>query len=130
MKELSIQEKAERYDKAIEIARYYYNDRAMPIGTNFKIERMFPELIENEDEKIRKWLIAQLELKSDANNSRELELMILKSIAWLEKQKKCSGENEEKIDRAIWLIEHYSTHGHDKELREGVISGLESLKRK
>ena len=43
-------------------------------------------VLESEDEKIRKWLITQLELKSDVNNPHDLELMILKSIAWLENQ--------------------------------------------
>ena len=47
-----------------------------------------------EDEKIRKWLIAQLELKSDGLNPSDLELMILKSIAWLEKQGDCSAKWE------------------------------------
>ena len=50
------------------------------------IEHIFPELGESEDERIRKWLITQLEFKSDVNNPRDLESMILKAIAWLEKQ--------------------------------------------
>jgi hypothetical protein len=50
------------------------------------VDSVFPELKESEDEMIRKWLIAQLELKSDVHNPRDLELMYLKSIAWLEKQ--------------------------------------------
>lgn len=80
MKELSIQEKAERYDKAIEIARYYYNDRAMPIGTNFKIEKMFPELKEeSEDDKIRRALIKDIDVAMPIETAQ-------KYIAWLEKQ--------------------------------------------
>ena len=44
---MTIKEKAIAYDKALEIARQYWNDRALPIGTNFKLERMFPELKES-----------------------------------------------------------------------------------
>lgn len=47
---------------------------------------IFPELKESEDERIRKWLIAQLVLKSGVDNPHDLELMIRKSITWLEKQ--------------------------------------------
>lgn len=90
MKNLSIEEKAKRYDDAIEKAEKWCNApniNKIPTFGNKIIEDIFPELYEPEDEKIRKWLIAQLELKSDMiNNSRELELMILKSIDWLEKQ--------------------------------------------
>lgn len=58
---------------------------------------------ESEDEKVRKWLITQLELKSDVNNPRDLELMILKSITWLEKQGK---------QKTIW-------HNEDEEPQRG-----------
>lgn len=77
------EEKARRYDEAIEIARQYYNDRAMPIGTNFKLERIFPELKEDEDERIRKEIIDFLELPHPQFvGKRDHE----KWIAWLEKQ--------------------------------------------
>lgn len=56
------------------------------------------ELKESEDERIRNWLIAQLELKSDVNNPHDLELMILKSMAWLEKQ----NSNVDKANKEYW----------------------------
>ena len=48
-------------------------------------EAFFPELKESEDEKIRKWLISQLKIKSDDTNF-DLNIMIDKAISWLEKQ--------------------------------------------
>jgi len=54
----------------------------------------------------------------------------IKNIVFVQPKQQWSEEDEKKIDRAIWLIDHYATHGHDKKLREDVISGLESLKRK
>ena len=69
-------------EKAIENVKensYYFADSAGSFVNSVVTD------IVNEDENIRKWLIAQLNIKSDVNNSRELELMILKSIAYLEK---------------------------------------------
>lgn len=92
MKDLSVEQKAKRYDEALGKARQLCD---YPTSKSFisDLQDLFPELkepedeqIRKEDEDVRKWLISQLEIKSDVNNSRELELMILKSIAWLEKQ--------------------------------------------
>ena len=90
MNELTIKQKAELYDKAIERGNSLLSCNELG---NAWVYKLLPELKESEDEQIRKededvrkWLISQLEIKSDMNNSCELELMILKSIAWLEKQ--------------------------------------------
>lgn len=83
---MTVKEKAERYDKALEIARQYWNNRAMPIGTNFQLTRMFPELIESEDERIRN------EMLQIAKESEDSFYMVMtpnkreRLIAWLEKQ--------------------------------------------
>lgn len=98
---MSIEKKANAYDNALNKAKQLLSkckrvsDKASMIYRAEDIESMFPELKEPGDEKIRKWLIAQLELKSDVNNPLDLELMIHKSIAWLEKQ-----EQSKKI--SIW----------------------------
>ena len=55
MKELSIEEKAKRYDEAIEIAKEINNEqRAQPFNVMTKV---FPELKENEDKVMRKKLL-------------------------------------------------------------------------
>lgn len=52
MKELSIEEKAKRYDEAIEKAKEFKNNPfAGYDGTDF-ISALFPELKENEDERM------------------------------------------------------------------------------
>ena len=81
---MTVKEKAERYDKALEIARQYWNNRAMPIGTNFQLQRMFPELKESEDEKIKKDLI--IYLRSVLSNKKYGDKFIESWIAWLENQ--------------------------------------------
>lgn len=84
MKELlSIEEKAQRYDLSLKAALTAYKDEDRHLKAT--LERIFPELRESEDDKIKKWLISQLKIKSDGTNS-ELDIMIDKAISWLEKQ--------------------------------------------
>ena len=85
---MTVKEKAKRYDEALEIARQYWNDRAMPIGTNFKLERMFPELMESEGEGIRKELISFVRgmLACHDKPNAERDEKYESWIAWLEKQ--------------------------------------------
>ena len=88
MKELTIEEKAQRYDKAIIEFKPIY-DLAKEQGRTIDVkefERIFPELKENEDEKIRKKLIAYFKNLSDVYSLEPLEINPKKVIAWLEKQ--------------------------------------------
>ena len=96
MKELSIEEKARRYDEAIKIAKSNYETIVqMDEDCTFAKEgivntfhRMFPELKESEDERIRKWLIGYFnqyiidgmpQVFGNGLNVKDV-------IAWLEKQ--------------------------------------------
>ena len=54
MKELSIEEKAIAYDKAIKEAAIAYKDEDKHLKAT--LERIFPELKESEDEKIKEQL--------------------------------------------------------------------------
>ena len=111
MKDLSVEQKAKRYDEALGKARQLCD---YPTSKPFisDLQDLFPELkeseneqIRKEDEDVRKWLISQLEIKSDMNNSCELELMILKSIAWLEKQGKQNVDKvEPKFKVGDWIV--------------------------
>jgi len=86
MKELSTEEKARRYDEALEGAKEWRNtpnsDNRLTY-TNRVIEEIFPELKESEDEKIRKELIKWFEEFPDliwrGHNKNKV-------LAWLEKQ--------------------------------------------
>ena len=91
MKELSIEEKAKRYDNILERAKDYQkvND---PAGSAV-ISEIFPELVENEDkdEKMRKNCIHFLELqKSHHAATFEIE----ECIDWLEKHKEPEDKGE------------------------------------
>jgi len=141
MKELTIEEKAEAYDKAIERAKKWYNapniDK-IPTYGNRIIEEIFPELIESEDERIRKALICHI-----SKISTEIPVGALHRIngveipdilAWLEKQNLImakspqlgeqkpawSEEDEDKLKSILFHIE-------DVENKD-VINWLKSLK--
>ena len=96
MKELSINEKAKAYDEAIERAKKLYG--------NGIIERIFPELKEGDDERIKKNCIHFLELQKQHHAATfEIE----ECIAWLKKQGETSpilsnssntGKNKPKFD--------------------------------
>ena len=74
-------------NEAIKVVKSHYPANKQML--NEALEFLIPELKEPEDEKIRKWLIAQLKIKISDNAT--LNNMIYKAIAWLEKQ----GEQEQ-----------------------------------
>lgn len=85
MKEISIEEKARRYDNIIEKANKMHSENCE--ACQACIEELIPEFKENEDEKVRKELINLIKdfhKKSSAFNVVSQESM----LAWLEKQGK------------------------------------------
>ena len=94
MKELSIEEKAKRYDELLTSAKNTIEvNQTIPDIVDC-VKSLFPELQESEDEKIRKELLAVINdlVLPDEQKSR--------FIAWLEKQGKSALEaaKEEKVD--------------------------------
>lgn len=101
MKELTIKEKAQRYDEALEKAKKLYEKGTITESLNY----VFPELAESEDEKIRKWLEEHIEAMPD-NSIEFKDVKRIDVLHWLEKQgnQKPQGKsaldaaNEEKVD--------------------------------
>ena len=81
MKELTIQEKARRYDEAIERAKGVIEQNPLMEYLKKGIEYIFPELKESEDEEIRKFLIQMAQ--NGHGGDRD---WWNKCVAWLEKQ--------------------------------------------
>lgn len=91
MKELSIEQKAKRYDEALEIAKKNYitaqdlcSDSQIGVEC-FKntLENIFPEFKKSEDERIRKSCIHFLELQK---HHHDATWAIEECITWLKKQ--------------------------------------------
>lgn len=110
---MTTEEKAKRYDEAIEIAEKWYNapnvDK-IPTFANRVIEEIFPELKENEDEKMIKWLIEAINFVLE--DGRVFHNKVIDeakdAVAWLEKQSKqkpnWSEEDESMYIRCIGIL--------------------------
>lgn len=132
MKELSIEQKAQRYDKAIKRANElnYVSDKdSLQRKT---VEHIFPELKESEDEKIRKTLRERI-IRYDPNNEiliKEEGISQKQFLAWLEKQGEQNlnawTEGDEKQARQIERIVH--NDGCSKKLQEQIANWFKSIK--
>ena len=90
MKELTIEQKAKAYDKALKLARDYYEDKNCFKYLKGVLENIFPELKESKDERIRKALIDFFQDWHKTKPSR-WSIPVSDVITWLEKQ----GESDE-----------------------------------
>lgn len=138
MKELTIEQKAQRYDEAIEKAKEFKNNPFAGYDGADLLSSLFPELIENkdesEDEKIRKGLIqyfSTFTLDTFAGFDPK------KILAWLEKQStpqvRTGLEWVNTIDDACdeRYAEEYS-HGeycHEQSFKWGFQEGVEWLEK-
>ena len=82
MKKLSIEEKAQAYDHALQVLHKYDGANIM-FSYDLKME-MFPELKESDNDKIRKELINTINLAYDCGIAITIENRD-KYLAWLEK---------------------------------------------
>ena len=94
MKELTIEQKAQRYDEALEKAKELIVTSAA--YDKFTIERIFPELKETEDERIRKALIRAFKSLNTIKVWSGIEHTDI--IAWLEKQ----GSHTDKVETKFY----------------------------
>ena len=88
------EQKAKRFDEALERARIWKDKSGMPKDRQGILDDIFPELKESEDEKIRKELIDYHRSMAAQADDYVHEAW----IAWLEKQGKqssCESDKEE-----------------------------------
>ena len=108
MKELSIDEKAEAYDKALERVKDFIEKQNPPAFDKNLIGTIFPELVESEDEKVRKEIIAVFKGETSYTSEEDAK----RYISWLEKQEGCEYIKKD------WL-EHIKQSWY----KEGFIDG-------
>ena len=107
MKELSIEEKAKRYDEAISIAKSKIkNDKDHVLYEDDVID-LFPELAESEDEKVRKALLEMIHDTTGDSLWVDYNVHKKDAIAWLEKQGKHKPLFKEG-DTVIWDGEEFN----------------------
>ena len=114
MKELSIEEKAKAYDKAIERARYWEKNPTVWSSDDI-CQKLFPELKESEDERIRKALLNDFK-----NNCSEYFCAGINRdmvIAWLEKQSH---------DGKKWIYEDVYIKEKEQLIQDGIDEVLEN----
>ena len=121
MKELSIEQKAKRYDEAIAHAKNLLKTIGNATLGNLvlknEFKNMFPALEEDEDEEIREWIKKELVSKHVVDNIVN-DVMADKALAWLEKRVPI---DEEKI-----LID--ARKDEDERIRKNCIHFLELQK--
>lgn len=100
MKELSIEDKARRYDEAIEKLRSLHDDYdtvSTLIDIKEELENIFPELKESEDDRMKKLCISVVKQFAAVCRKEDKYLTeVEKCITWLEKQ----GKNNMGISEA------------------------------
>ena len=90
MKELSTEEKAERYDEVVNKLRRFMEQGVNPLITRADVQDFFPQLAESEDDRIRKEIVRFIRMEV------EDEIVGNKWLAWLEKHK----YTEDDLDKA------------------------------
>jgi len=89
IKAMNIEQKAKAYDEKLYIARCLIADPNVSDSDKFYIKDLFPEVIESEDERIRKELICFLNTEIPQCEARD------KYTSWLEKQGEQSNNKVE-----------------------------------
>lgn len=136
MKELSLLEKADAYDRvAKEVKNFFDGKQKMPFDVDKTLEYLFPELKVSEDEKIKKEIVGLLcDLASQhfplIPNIKRLN----EWIAWLEKQGEqkpapaWSEEDEKQCKRVIGLLEGWLSTSKETCYAEDCNCGITWLK--
>ena len=105
MKELTIEEKAKRYDEAIDLVNSKWHYKNQPCF--IQASEIFPELKESKDENIRQWFIKYFQsYKSDGIEKFDNVVKIDDILAWLERQGEQERANkvEPKFKIGDWVV--------------------------
>ena len=110
MKELSIEEKAKRYDEAIERARTEYKKHEAFKGFCEMLVNIFPELAESDDERIRKALIDLIKCNERSGHTLLNNVSTSSMLAWLEKQGNNANKVESIFEVGKWIVVNKSKY--------------------
>ena len=122
MKELSVEQKAKRYDEVIELVNSKWHYRNQPCIID--VSEIFPELKESDDEKIRKVLVRYHKRTIDIDGIKGNDI-----IAWLEKQGKETSWKPSKEEMDVLYGLAYITNQYDEHKEEVITRLYQDLKR-
>ena len=106
MKELTIEEKAARYDEALKVAKGLYANGA---PDSLHLERMFPVLKESEDERMLRVLREGFSIL-DKDDEWYRGITNGQILAWLKKRGEMgTNGNEREIPNSVWSEEDMET---------------------
>ena len=91
------EEKAKAYDEALERASAAYKDNDRHLKAT--LERIFPELKESDDEKIKNAILNHLKKMWENCQDDVCGVHVEDAIAWVEKQQDCA-----KLNERAWLF--------------------------
>lgn len=106
MKEQSIEEKAKAYDEAFNVALETY--QTQPMYKNW-LEKMFPELKESEDEKIRS-CIGMCLTDIDEQRFIDFNTNLKECLAWLEKQGEQKSEEVDNLHNYLYSEQKHKSN--------------------
>jgi len=118
-----------KYNEALERAKKFHKKELYAESNGNLVEYIFPELAESEDERIRKWLIQDIQqaIIDDDYNDVSIE-DAKKALSWLEKQKPVEwSEEDERILGAIKEMA-YTISASDKQFLERHGTNSQELK--
>lgn len=124
------EDKAKRYDEAIEKAKEWYSDAQIGIGFKANLEKLFPELKESDDERIRKELLEHCKNQAKpyiytGNKCPQIQSW----ITWLEKQGKETSWKPSKEEMDVLYGLAYITNKYDEHKAEVITRLYQDLKR-
>lgn len=135
---MTTEEKAKAYDDALSVAKEIHS-YSSDIAEIKRMEQIFPELKESEDERIRTELINGFNecLKNSQypKNAQKYwhNIKIEDILAWLEKQdekQKWSEEDESKVKEIVYFLDTAKVHYASTTALDDCIEWLKSLKQK
>ena len=119
MEELTIEQKAQRYDEAIKVAKSKIKNNKDRVLYEEDITDIFPEFRKSEDEEVKKALIKNLKERFGTKGTMGGILDMPRVLAWLERQSEqkpieWSEEDEWKFADILALLRggencHYNT---------------------
>lgn len=116
------------YKNALERAKKLHSESiiAKLRGDQEKIEQIFPELRESEDERIRRELIEYLKQRSKSGFNQEVKICN-NGIAWLEKQGENKDQRHSILDELIEADDIYQMSVNDAMVEEAKNKAIDAL---